>query len=68
MSGSLKIIFKGHFLLGKKPVTSFSSNEEIFFSKILILGGLVYSQLPQKVSKKKERDAPLSPGDTSEPL
>ena len=62
MSGLLKIIFKGHFLLGKEPVISFSSSEEIFFFKILILGGLVYSQLPQK---PMGRDAPLSPGDTS---
>lgn len=62
MSGLLKIIFKGHFLLGKEPVISFSSSEEIFFFKILILGGLVYSQLPQEPIG---RDAPLSPGDTS---
>lgn len=62
MSGLLKIIFKGHFLLGKEPVISFSSTKETFFFKILILGGLVYSQLPQK---PMGRDVPLSPGDTS---
>lgn len=62
MSGLLKIIFKGHFLLGKEPVMSFSSSEEIFFFENVILGGLVYSQFPQK---PVGRDAPLWPGDTS---
>lgn len=62
MSGLLKNIVKGHFLLGKEPVISFYSSEEIFFFKILILGGLVYSQLPQK---SMGRDAPLLPEDTS---
>ena len=62
MSGLLKIIFKGHFLLGQEPVIIFSSGKEIMFFKIMILGGLVYSQLPQK---PLGRDAPLSHGDTS---
>lgn len=62
MSGLLKINFKGHFLLGKEPVISFSSNEESFFFKIPILGGLLYCQLPQK---SMGRDVLLSPGGTS---
>lgn len=62
MSGLLKINFKGHFLLGKEPVISFYSSEESFFFKFSILGGLFYSQLPQK---SMGRDVPLSPGDTS---
>ena len=62
MSSLLKIIFKGHFLLGKEPVINFSSSEEIFFFKILALGGLVYSQVPQKATG---RDAPLPPRDSS---
>lgn len=62
MSGLVKINFKGHFLLGKEPVISFSSSEESFFFKISILGGLLYSQLPQK---SMGRDVPFSPGDTS---
>lgn len=61
MSGLLKINFKGHFLLGKEPVISFSSSEESFFFKILILGGLLYSQLPKSMG----RNVPLSPGEAS---